>query len=122
MAALYCLVNSSWLSGIRVNRIIGDTNQVTAYLAYSMTILLYCGKKDLLPRILVYPGAGVIVFANIIGGSRSGLIVTILGLVGFMLATIERDRFRIVKIFGFIVIVAVGLVFLVRLIMNNPIP
>lgn len=121
VAAAYCIINSSWLSGIRVDNIIGDTNQVSAYLAYSMTILLLCGKKKMLSRPLLYLGVVLILFANIIGGSRSGLIATLLGLLGFLFLNVKKNKYRILKIAGLVVLSTIGFLMLARLIMTNPI-
>ena len=46
-AAVYLMSKSNWRTGRRIGLIIGDSNQVGAYMAYSLCVILLCMKKNI---------------------------------------------------------------------------
>lgn len=119
LSCVYMFLNSEWKSGIRVDNIIGDSNQVGAYLAYSFSVLFYLYKSKKVKSIYAISGMILIFCCNIISGSRSALLVTFLGAVIFSFMTIKKNKTMILKIIGIVFISIVGLYGLYYLIMNN---
>ncbi|KOA43941.1 hypothetical protein BAAA27673_08210 [Bifidobacterium animalis subsp. lactis ATCC 27673] len=80
-AAIYLILNSPWQTGQRVDGVIGDSNQVSAYFAYSIPVVLYCWSRKYLKAHTVFPYLALVLFAVIINGSRTGLVVAATGVL-----------------------------------------
>lgn len=99
-AAMYLLFTSDWQVGLRVNGIIGDSNQASAYLAYSIPVALYCGSKKLLPKIIIAIDIIAVIVAIGVMGSRTGILVAAIGIVLYWLTrSIQNGIFSLRTIF-----------------------
>lgn len=119
IASLYIMVKSNWKSGIRVDNIIGDSNQVAAYISYAFTSLLYLIKTKNVKKPIGIVGLLIMFIANVLSGSRSGLIVTLLAFIAFLFLTIKPDKKAIIKIIFFTLICFVLLYLIYYIIINN---
>lgn len=119
ISSFYLLCKSDWQNGARMDGVIGDSNQVGAYLSYSLVVIMYCWKKKLLSAFICWLGIVLMVIMSLLSGSRSSLMVTVIGLSLFFILTIKKNRYRILKI---IAIIGGGLsllILLFRLVMTN---
>ena len=122
ISCIYLLTNSDWLTkGSRISGVIGDSNQVGAYMSYSLIVVLLCLKKKLLPRIICISSIIFIFLSNILSGSRSALVVTIIGMFIFLILSEENKKNKILKIVLVFILSIVGVYFLYNLIMTNEI-
>lgn len=119
IAGIYLLLKSDWANGSRMNGVIGDSNQVGAYLAYSLTIILYCWKKKLLSAWVSFPAMALLLVVSILSGSRSSLVITLLSIGFFLLSTIPHDRYKPLKLLLLLFCGIALLFFLVYLVMTN---
>lgn len=117
-SSIYVLMN---FNGTRVNDIIGDSNQVAAYLAYSIPLIIMMLKKKKINKYFGVMGLLIILLANVLSGSRSGLLVTI---IGFIVCYFDKEKLtkrKLLKFFITSTLFVCLLYFAVSLIMNNPV-
>ena len=119
IASLYLIINADWKSGVRIDNIIGDSNQVGAYIAYSFTVLLFLVKTKNVNKVLGISGLVVMFIANMLSGSRSALIVTVLSLIVFWFISIKPDKKMVLKIIFSLILGVILLYLLYYFIMNN---
>lgn len=92
LASVYILINFDWSN--RATGIIGDCNQVAAYMSYGLTILILGYKERIVSKYWFIFGLPLILFVNILSGSRSGLIVSVLGVVLFLFNSNRKGNFN----------------------------
>ena len=122
-ASVYLLIKTSsgWRSGTRINGVIGDANQASAYLAYSIPVSLYCGERRFLPQWFVAADIVFVAIAIGIMGSRSGITVVMIGiLLYWFIRLLQRGVFSSRTIFG-VILILIFTYAMVQLIMNNEI-
>lgn len=81
ISSIYIIINSNWYLGNRVSDIIGDSNLVATYLNYGCAVLYYCINEKIINKKIGYLGLIIIAFSILISGSRSGLILFLLGTI-----------------------------------------
>lgn len=119
IAGIYLLLKSDWASGSRMNGVIGDSNQVGAYLAYSLTIIMYCRKRKILPSYICFPAMALMLIVSILSGSRSSLTITVLSLGFFTILTVKKDKYKPLKLLFLFVFGIVMLICIVHLVLTN---
>lgn len=119
IAAIYLLINSDWKNGKRMDEVIGDSNQVGAYLSYSFTVVLYCWKKRLLPIYICFPAIFLLITVSMLSGSRSSLVITIISISLFSILTIKKDKYKPLRILLLFAVGIVLLVLVVYLVLTN---
>ena len=79
VACFYVLLTFNWSELSRANGIIGDANQSSAYLAYSLPLGYYCWKKRIVGVGSFAVQMFLVLATVLVSGTRSGLILCILG-------------------------------------------
>lgn len=79
----------------RVTDITGDSNQVSAYLAHGLLLIMYLLYEKKLPRIIAWAGIFLILAAVALSGSRTGIVVAT---VNCILMTILTQSYRRVSL------------------------
>lgn len=119
LSSIYLITMSDWKSGVRIDNILGDSNQVAAYIAYSFTVLLYLMKTKNVSSTYGIIGMMLMFVANVLSGSRSALIVTFLAGIVYLLMGMKREKNKFLKILVIAIIAVVILYGVYYLIMNN---
>lgn len=120
-AAVYLLLQSDWREGVRVNQIVGDSNQSSAYFAYSMPVAMFCASKRIIPRVLVVLQIGLAASAILVSGSRSGLIAALIAIATYWMILQKDKRSAFLKAALGLVFIAAGAGLLLHFILTNPI-
>lgn len=116
IGTIYVVISSNWLEGLRSNGIVGDANQAGAYFAYSCTLSLYylyfckCSRNM---KFLCIISIILSVLVNLIGGSRSALITTIIG-ISFFYILKDKNSLKTIKNIIFVIILLIVVVNLVE--------
>lgn len=79
IAAIYSIINSSFLQGVRTTDVIGNANTMAAYLSYAALISLYYFFKEENSKFFYLVSYIAISFAILITGSRMGFIMLLTG-------------------------------------------
>lgn len=113
ISALYLLLTSGWQSGTRITGVIGDSNQASAYLSYSIPLALWCAARNLLPRWAIVSHVAVVGGAIVVMGSRTGLAVAVGGVVlYYLIRRAQKGLLTARTLVGVIgLVLLVGLVF-----------
>lgn len=116
IASLYLLFTSGWQMGERVNGVIGDSNQASAYLSYTVPIALFCAERRLLPKWLTVLDVIVVALSVGVMGSRTGIVVVMLGiLLYWLIRSIQRGIISIrtvITILVFAIVAAMAVSFI----------
>lgn len=121
IAAIYTLLVGNWETGDRVDDVIGDSNQASAYLAYSIPPALYLGSKRLFPRWFAGVHVLVIISAVLVMASRTGLVVGLLGILLFFLITTQQRGIISLKTLMILALFVTGVLLIFNVIMSNPV-
>lgn len=121
IAAIYTLVAGNWETGDRVDDVIGDSNQASAYLAYSIPLALYLGSKRLVPRWFAGVHVLVIISAVLVMASRTGLFVSLFGILLFFLITAQQRGIVSLKTLMILALFVAGVLVIFNAIMSNPV-
>ena len=119
LGAAYIVLKSDWRSGARVNNIIGNSNQVSAYISYTIPFIVYGIKEKKLNR---YIGLFMIIlffFSIMISGSRSALVVCFMGVAIYYVLNTKVDKNILFRTILGLLAGAVLIYILYYLIMNN---
>ena len=104
ITSVYLILCSNWQMGIRANQIAGDANQTGAYLSYAIVFIYYLIKNKNINQVIGIVGALLIVFANVIGGSRSALISSLIGILLIVFLGMKRNKKIVFKFFGILIL------------------
>ena len=119
LSSIYLIFMSDWKSGVRIDNILGDSNQVATYIAYSFLVLLYLLKSKKTKKIYSILGLLLMFIANILSGSRSALVVTFLGGIVYIFMSMKPNKTKVFKTILIFIIALIVLYFLYYFIMNN---
>lgn len=119
ISSIYIIFNSNWYLGNRVSDIIGDSNLVAAYLNYGSVILMYCISEKIINKKFGYIGLIIIAFTILISGSRSGLVLFLIGI--FMSFKMYSNKKITLKKILTICFIPFLFIIIYNLIMNNEI-
>lgn len=119
IAGIYLLVKSDWATGSRMTGVIGDSNQVGAYLAYSLTVLMYCHKRKLIPAFICFPATILMLSVSILSGSRSSTVITLFSIGAFVILTVKKNKFKPLKLLSLFIFGILILLIIFHLIMTN---
>ena len=119
LSSIYLIFLFDWKSGVRIDNVLGDSNQVATYIAYSFIVLLYLLKSKKTKKIYSILGLVLMFIANILSGSRSALIVTFLGGIIYVFMSMKPNKTKIFKTIFIFIIALIVLYFLYYFMMNN---
>lgn len=120
-ASAYLLLTSGWQTGDRVSGVIGDANQASAYIGYTIPIALYCVTNKLLPKWLVTADVALILFAVGVMGSRTGLLTAVLGIAIYWIIRSNQRGIISLRTLATLIVLAVGVYLISQFIMSNPV-
>ena len=118
-ASAYLLASSNWQMGMRVSGVIGDANQASAYLSYTVPLALYCGSKKILPKWFVFVDIVLVSLAVIVMGSRTGLMIVALGLLLYCLVLSHQHGAISFKALACLILAVLAVYFLSQFIVTN---
>ena len=118
-AAVYLLLTSDWQSGTRINGVIGDSNQASAYLAYAIPVALYCESKKLLPKLLIVVDVIAIIVAIGVMGSRTGIIVALFGIILYWIICSIQKGIISLRLITTTLLIIMAVVIICNFIMTN---